>query len=122
VCNFITNLLTKSYDEYGEIILLQSGWQMTSVPDMINTTPRWQMYVLSTSILSVIGMFIYACYLYRKITHRKNLWYPRGRKGYSTRYPGMDPTSIDGRGHSGIMQGRSQSSTFFEMRDGGVLS
>jgi hypothetical protein len=102
--------------------LLQSGWQMTSVPDMINTMPRWQKYVLSASILSVIGMFIYACYLYRKITRRKNLWYPRGRKGYSTRYPGMGATSMDGRGHSGIMQGRSQSSTNFEMKDGGVLS
>ena len=95
---------------------------MTYVPDILNTIPKWQKYALSASILSVICMFVYACYLYRKITRRKIIWYPRGRKGYSTSYPGMEPTSINGRLHSGIIQGRSHSSGNFEMQDGGIIS
>jgi len=121
VCDFISDLLTNSYDEYGEIVLQQDGW-MTYVPDILNTIPKWQKYALSASILSVICMFVYACYLYRKITRRKIIWYPRGRKGYSTSYPGMEPTSINGRLHSGIIQGRSHSSGNFEMKDGGIIS
>lgn len=121
MCNFISSLLTNSYDEYGEIVLQQDGW-MTYVPDILNTIPKWQKYALAASILSMICMFIYAGYLYRKITRRKIIWYPRGRKGYSTSYPGMEPTSIDGRLHSGIIQGRSHSSGNFEMKDGGIIT
>ena len=115
--------MANSYDEYGEIILRQNGW-MTAVPAMLNTMPQWQKIALSVSIISVISMFIYACYLYRKITRRKIIWYPRGRKGYSTYNPGMEPALLDGRLHSGIIQGRSHSSGSrnFEMRDGGIIT
>ena len=112
--------MTNSYNEYGEIILRQDGW-MNYVPD-ISKMPQWQKYALSVSILSMVGMFAYACYLYREITRRKYIWYPGGRKGYSTRYPGVEPTSIDGRMHSGIIQGRSHSSGKFEMKTGGTMS
>merc|ERR1712238_294742 len=46
VCDFISDLLTNSYDEYGEIVLQQDGW-MTYVPDILNTIPKWQKYALS---------------------------------------------------------------------------
>uniref|UniRef100_A0A7S4EJG2 Uncharacterized protein n=1 Tax=Pseudo-nitzschia australis TaxID=44445 RepID=A0A7S4EJG2_9STRA len=123
VCNFIENLLTNSYDEYGEIVLQEVGWK-TYIPNMntISKMPQWQKYALSVSILSSVGMFIYACHLYREIKRQRYTWYPRGRKGYSTGYPGVEPTSMDGRMHSGIIQGRSHSSGNFEMKDGGMMS
>jgi len=122
VCNFIENLLTKSYNEYGEIILQEIGWKTyIPTPTTIRKMQKWQKYLLTFSILGSLCMYLYALYLYRAIQRRKRTWYPRGRKGYSTGYPG-DPVSISGRLHSGIIQGRSHSSGNFDMKHGGVLS
>eukprot|EP00536_Pseudo-nitzschia_multiseries_P017154 jgi/Psemu1/328446/estExt_fgenesh1_pg.C_14020002 len=123
VCNFIQNLLTNSYDEYGEIVLEEEGWK-TYIPTISNMSKmaKWQKLALSISILSTLAMFMVACYLYREIKKRRYAWFPRGRKGYSTGYPGVKPTPMDGRVHSGIIQGRSHSSGNFEMKDGGMLS
>jgi len=122
VCNFIQNLLTNSYNEYGEIVLNEVGWK-SYIPDVreVSRMAQWQKYVLSVSILASVSMYVYAAFLYRQIKERKYTWYPRGRKGYSTGYPG-DPTSMDGRLNSGILQGRSHSSGHFEMKNGGLLS
>jgi hypothetical protein len=120
VCKFIENLLTNSYDEYGEIYLRNDESWMSYVPD-IRGMPQWQKYTLSASILFAVGLFAYACYLHRQLTQRKFVWYPRGRRGYSSSHPG-EPTAISGRMHSGIIQGRSRSSGDFELKDGGLLS
>lgn len=120
VCNFIENLLTNSYDEYGEIYLRGDSSWMSYVPD-INRMPQWQKYTLSASVLLSVGLFAYACYLHRQLTQRKFIWYPRRRKGYSSRNPG-EATTISGRMHSGIIQGRSRSSGDFELKDGGLLA
>lgn len=121
VCNFIENLIKKSYDEYGEIVL-QEIWWKTYIPDMesMNAVTPKQKWALSVSLLSCIAMFSYASYLYRKIKVKRGAWFPRGKKGYST-YPGAPSTPIDSRLHSGIIQGRSHSS-LFEMKNGGTLS
>ena len=83
---------------------------------------KWQKFMLTLSILSSVGMFMYAVYLYREIKRRKYVWFPRGRKGYSSGHPGVDPISIGGRMNSGIIQGRSHSSGHFEMKEGGMMS
>ena len=123
VCNFIENLLTNSYDEYGEIILQEVSWK-NYVPTIstIRKMAKWQKFALTLSILSSVGMFMYAVYLYREIKRRKYTWFPRGRKGYSSGHPGVDPISIGARMNSGIIQGRSHSSGHFEMKDGGTMS
>jgi hypothetical protein len=120
VCGFIHNLITNSYDEYGEIILRNSDGWMSYVPN-IDRMPQWQKYMVAFSVFSVVGLFAYACYLHRQLTQRKFVWYPRGRKGYSN-YPGMEPAPISARLNSGIIQGRSRSSNDFDMKDGGTLS
>lgn len=110
VCNFIENLLTKSYNEYGEIRLQEISWKtFIPTPSTIRKMQTWQKYALSISILGCVGLYFYATYLYRAIQKRRTTWYPRGRKGFSTGYPG-EPISMDGRLHSGIIQGRSHSS------------
>jgi hypothetical protein len=83
--------------------------------------PQWQKYTVAASVLLVVGLFTYACYLHREITQRKFVWYPRGRKGYSNN-PGTEPTLLRDRMHSGIIQGRSRSSNDFEMKNGGMFS
>lgn len=121
VCNFIKNLITHSYDEYGEIYLESDGWA-SYIPD-VNTMPRWQKYALSVSALMTVGLWAYAWYLRREITQRKFVWYPRGRRGYSTNGAGglTDHTGLNDRTNSGIIQGRSQGSFDFETRHGGTL-
>ncbi|KAL3942415.1 MAG: hypothetical protein SGARI_000274 [Bacillariaceae sp.] len=120
VCGFIENLLSNSYDEYGEIYLQADESWMQYVPDVGNM-PQWQKYTLSASLLVAVGLFAYACYLHRQLTQRKFVWYPRGRRGYSSGHPG-EATAIGSRMHSGIIQGRSRSSGEFEMKNGGLLS
>jgi hypothetical protein len=117
VCNFIENLVTKSYNEYGEIILQENNF-IASVKAMTKM-PKWQKNLLWMSFLASAGMFLVAVYLYRLIQERKNTWFPR-RQVYSTRYPGADPVSINGRMNSGIIQGRSHSSGHFSST--GVLT
>lgn len=110
VCNFIENLLMKSYNEYGEIRLQEVGWKTyIPTPSTIRKMQKWQRYTLTISILGCVGLYLYATYLYRAIQKRRTTWYPRGRKGFSSGYPG-EPISMDGRLHSGIIQGRSHSS------------
>lgn len=120
VCNFIKNLLSNSYDEYGEIYLQEDESWMSYVPDIAGM-PKWQKYTLSASVLLAVGLFAYACYLHRLLTQRKFVWYPRARRGYSSNHPG-EPTAIGNRMHSGIISGRSRSSNDFELKNGGLLS
>jgi hypothetical protein len=118
VCNYITNLITNQYDEYGEIYLEANGWQ-AYIPD-VRTMTQFQKYALSASVFLVAGLFVYSCYLYRFISQAKYSWHPRGNRGFSTE-PGEGPSKMD-RMHSGIIQGRSRSGRDFEVKNGGTYA
>lgn len=119
VCTFIHNLITNSYDEYGHIYLNSGGWQ-AYIPD-VRSMSKFQKYAMSSSIILVVGLFLYAVYLHRKISKAKYAWYPKGRRGYSGRtFTGHQP--ILERMHSGIIQGRSRSGGTAELQEGGIFA
>ena len=118
VCGFIHNLVTNSYDEYGEIYLKGESW--TEYLPHMEEMSKWQKYLLSSMVLGCVCLSFVAGYLHRKITQRRLVWLPRTKKGYSSNDPGHS-YQLNERGNSGIIQGRSQSSNF-EMKDGGVMS
>mmetsp|Transcript_39634 Transcript_39634/g.95776 ORF Transcript_39634/g.95776 Transcript_39634/m.95776 type:complete len:469 (+) Transcript_39634:137-1543(+) len=102
VCTFIHNIMTNSYDEYGEIFL--GGGGLGSYIHAASTLEDGsQRHVLTFSILLVAGLGAYAAYLHRAVTRNKFLWL--SRRGYSTD-PKSDPARL-GRDHSGIISGRS---------------
>eukprot|EP00586_Coscinodiscus_wailesii_P007032 CAMPEP_0172491132 /NCGR_PEP_ID=MMETSP1066-20121228/21832_1 /TAXON_ID=671091 /ORGANISM="Coscinodiscus wailesii, Strain CCMP2513" /LENGTH=538 /DNA_ID=CAMNT_0013260009 /DNA_START=220 /DNA_END=1836 /DNA_ORIENTATION=+ len=101
VCYFIDNVLSGSYDEYGQIVLSNDDIVSSAVnfsPDDISTT---QLTFIGVSLLACIFLIGYSCYLHRAIT-RKAPWRPR-RGG---------PEALAGqisRQNSGIVMGRSRS-------------
>ena len=101
VCTFIHNIVTGTYDEYGEIYLGGSGLK-TYIKYVSKFTP-FQQWTLVISILLVLGLTSYSIYLHRLVTTNRFVW--RTRRGYSND-PKSDPSKF-GRDHSGIMSGRS---------------
>lgn len=117
VCTFIHNVMTKNYDEYGEIHLEGEGW-MAYVPDVREMT-RFQKYSLSASILLSVGLLAYSCYLHRRISSAKYSWHPKGRRSRDVHPGAAVPME---RMHSGIIQGRSRSGVGMEMKGGAVYA
>ncbi|CAJ1898201.1 unnamed protein product [Cylindrotheca closterium] len=101
VCTFIHNVMTNSYDEFGEIYLGRGG--IGSYIRAAATVDGSQRHVLVFSMLLVSGLGAYAAYLHRMVCRSKYPWLPR--RGYSTD-PKSDPAML-GRDHSGILSGRS---------------
>ncbi|KAL3943065.1 MAG: hypothetical protein SGBAC_002842 [Bacillariaceae sp.] len=101
VCTFIHNIMTNSFDEYGEIYL--GGGRIGAYSRATSTLDDRQRHVLTFSILLVVGLGAYAVYLHRAISRNKCPWLHR--RGYSTD-PKSDPARL-GRDHSGIISGRS---------------
>ena len=117
VCTFIHNLVTKNYDEYGEIYLEADGL-MAYIPDVREMTD-FQRYALSASILLCVGLLGYSCYLHRIISKAKYSWHPKGRRSRNI-HPGVAAPME--RMHSGIIQGRSRSGVGMEMKEGAVYA
>lgn len=117
VCNFIDNLITNSYDEYGQIYLKADGWQ-AYIPSVSEMT-GFQKFALVASVLLVFSLLGYSMYLHRYLSKRRFSWAPRSKRGYSSN-PDVDTVRM-GRMHSGIIQGRSRSGNEFDM-DGGIMA
>ena len=116
VCNFITNIVTSQYDEYGNIYVsnrdyyAQKYFKNEVVKDIFET----QILCLCSSILLCMFLLIYACYLHRAIM-RKAPWRPR--RGGTEALAGQIS-----RQNSGIIMGRSRSgSSAYRGQTGGAL-
>jgi hypothetical protein len=115
VCSYIENLVTKNYDEYGEIVLEGDGWQ-AYIPSVRELT-TFQKCAMSISVLLVTGLSAYSCYLHRVISSHRFAWTPRTKSGYSSGDPNTEASRMS-RMHSGIIQGRSRSGNNFELKGG----
>lgn len=100
--------MTNSYDEYGEVVL-ETGWK-AYVPTPSSMT-KFQKWAMAASVLSIVFLGVYSCYLHREIGKRKFTWAPRRYDAYG------DPSKM-GRMQSGILAGRSRSGNNFELRGG----
>jgi len=116
VCNFITNIVTSQYDEYGNIYVSnrdyydQKYFKNEVVKDVYNT----QILCLCSALLVCVFLLMYACYLHRAIM-KKAPWRPR--RGGTEALAGQIS-----RQNSGIVMGRSRSgSSSYRGQTGGAL-
>lgn len=118
VCNFIDNLQTQKYDEFGDIVLDQSqlstngyvidfagtNWrdpdQVKAQAEKTGVTPG-QAAGLAISLAACMVMAVWACCLHSTLARKNIPWRPKRGKL-------SDPTDID-RQNSGIVMGRSRS-------------
>jgi hypothetical protein len=117
VCNFIDNLQTQKYDEYGNIIMDGSRGSKYSIdfahtdwsnPDQVKAqaaktgvTPG-QAVGLALTMAACMVMSIWACCLHSTLARKNIPWRPKRGKNLA------EPTDIK-RQHSGIVMGRSRS-------------
>lgn len=117
VCNFIDNLQTQKYDEYGEIIMDGSQGSKYSI-DFVHTNWRdpnqvkaqaektgvtaGQAVGLALTMAACLVMGIWACCLHSTLARKNIPWRPKRGKNLT------EPTDIS-RQHSGIVMGRSRS-------------
>lgn len=101
VCTFIHNIMTNSYDEFGEIFL--GGGGLGSYIHAVSTLNESQRHILAFSIFLVLSLAAYTACLHRTVTRNKFVFL--ARRGYSND-PKSDPSRL-GRDHSGIISGRS---------------
>jgi hypothetical protein len=115
VCNFIDNLQTQKYDEYGEIVLdpYKNGYSIDFLgtnwrdPDQVKAQAEkagvtvGQAVGLSITMAACLVMGVWACCLHSTLARKNIPWRPK--RGKNT-----DPTDIN-RQSSGIVLGRSQS-------------
>eukprot|EP00934_Nitzschia_sp_Nitz4_P009024 Nitzschia sp. Nitz4//scaffold9_size221794//43573//45376//NITZ4_001327-RA/size221794-augustus-gene-0.159-mRNA-1//-1//CDS//3329560944//9014//frame0 len=117
VCSFIDSLVSKTYDEYGEIMTKATFSDFID----INSYEKSLKYGMAASIILVASLLLYSCYLHRVISTSKYSWYPKGRRGYSTNVSPGDAEPM-ARLHSGIIQGRSRSGQSMELKNGGTYA
>ena len=117
MCNFIDNLQTQKYDEYGEIITDKSQVKSGYVIDFAGTNWRdvdqvkaqaersgvtsGQAVGLAITIAACLVMGVWACCLHSTLARKNIPWRPK--RGKLT-----EPTDIT-RQNSGIVMGRSRS-------------
>ena len=116
VCDFITSIVSGSYDESGTIILDNwwyfntSNWrdadtymkEYQSVKRMVSTSVApWQIAALVIGGLACLYMWVWACCLHGSLARKKLTWRPRRSRD-------TPPDDIS-RQNSGIVMGRSRS-------------
>ena len=103
VCNFVDSLMENNYDETGEIWLKSASFDIANWQSLqeyqkeVSRMTPVQMFFLIASLFLMLGLFIYAVYLYSKI---------RTYLGSKNRYPTYRSYTID-RDQSGITENRS---------------
>ena len=108
VCDFYEGLITNAYDEKGEIILTSESFDPNNWQDyheyekLIPQVTPLQIGGLIGSLLLVLFLIMYSCYLYSKL--RTPRWNPQTQNIG----PAADAGKIS-RINSGIMMGRSVS-------------
>ena len=110
VCNFIESLVMNTYDENGEINLAKMYFDASNWKDVTEYTKilsPGQIFGLIFSILLMLGLAIYAIYLYHKIrnANRWNIYRTSPRSD-----PNANLAGKISRVHSGIMWSRSRGS------------
>eukprot|EP00525_Craspedostauros_australis_P013966 CAMPEP_0198112120 /NCGR_PEP_ID=MMETSP1442-20131203/4023_1 /TAXON_ID= /ORGANISM="Craspedostauros australis, Strain CCMP3328" /LENGTH=236 /DNA_ID=CAMNT_0043768793 /DNA_START=59 /DNA_END=769 /DNA_ORIENTATION=+ len=111
ICDFIESLMTKSYNEKGEIVIDPESWlSYFPTPSTVSEMTQVQKLALAGSILLVAFLVLYSCYLHRSISQRKIIWNPR-MAGASNAGKGMGHLASTrmSRMQSGILQNRSLS-------------
>lgn len=117
VCNFIDNLQTQKYDEWGDVVLDQSQIKTGYVIDFAGTNWRdvdqvkaqaeksgvtvGQAVGLAITMAACLVMAVWACCLHSTLARKNIPWRPK--RGKLT-----EPTDIN-RQNSGIVMGRSRS-------------
>jgi len=117
VCNFIDNLQTQKYDEYGDIVLdasqLKNGYVIDFTgtnwrdPDQVKAQAQktgvtaGQAVGLALTMAACMVMAVWACCLHSTLARKNIPWRPK--RGKLT-----EPTDIT-RQNSGIVMGRSRS-------------
>lgn len=119
----ISNLVLNTYDEYGEIFIREDfdfhNWRKKDeYSKLVRRASSSQIITLTTSILVCLGLFLYSCYLHKKLLFRK-AWVPPPRvtRPFAGGYNGdaMTEAGRMSRLQSGIVALRSADSV-----DGGA--
>jgi len=117
VCNFISNIVTSQYDEYGDIYVSNRDYYDQNTyfkNEVVKDVSTMQILGLCTSIFICMFLLLYSCYLHRAIM-RKAPWRPR--RGGTEALAGQIS-----RQNSGIVMGRSRSgSSSYRGQTGGAL-
>ena len=124
----IESLVTNSYDEFGDPIVLEDfdyhHWTRSSeYVKLVRKATGTQIFLLVSSILASVGLFVYAARLHRKLRYRSPWVPPRAVPGYG--YGGSsprDPRARAGRlsrGGSGIVANRTDVSVGETSQTGG---
>jgi hypothetical protein len=132
VCDFIASLVENNYDEYGEIYIRNTEFQLAHWQDpgeytkIVSYASPGQMFFLVVSICTFLGLSLYSCYLTKKL-HYRMPWRPPT----SVLAPYASSASVAGgslaavsaagresRVNSGIVAMRSRSGEGMAMYDG----
>jgi len=116
VCNFISNVVTSQYDEYGDIYVSNGDYYHQNTyfkNEVVKDVSTMQILGLCTSMFICMFLLLYACYLHRAIL-RKAPWRPR--RGGTEALAGQIS-----RQNSGIVMGRSRSGGSYRGPTGGTL-
>lgn len=114
VCNLIGSLVENTYDENGEVILRGdfslANWNKASEYSMvIQKASIFQIFLLTASVMLVVGLGTYSVYLRRKLHHRRP-WTPPRIIGSHDRDDAFMEAGRISRLNSGIMEMRTASS------------
>ena len=115
VCGMIGSLVTNTYDEFGDPIVLDfdyHNWAKGS--EYVNIVRKATPFQISAAVLSatlVLGLFVYAAHLHRKLVHRVP-WIPPTVTGYNNFDSGAQAGKLYrgnsfSRGGSGIVANRT---------------
>ncbi|GKY93940.1 hypothetical protein MPSEU_000360900 [Mayamaea pseudoterrestris] len=132
VCGMIESLVTNSYDEFGDPIVLEDfdyhRWTKGSeYVKLVRKATTFQIVALVGSILLSLGLFVYAANLHRRLVIRAP-WVPPSVSGYYNHFDGksqagrMSRGDSFTRGGSGILANRTGMSFGESSQTGGQPS
>lgn len=109
VCSFVESLKSRSYDEFGQVILNSGSWKNpTQWSYEFQAESRQlsggQKFAITMLSFAVAVMGVWACFLHSTLARKNIPWRPRRKPGELD----TDPTHI-ARQNSGIVLGRSRS-------------
>ena len=107
----IGSLVTNTYDEFGDPIVLNDfdyhNWAKGSeYANIIRKATPFQISAMVLSVTLVLGLFVYAANLHRKLVHRVPWIPPNTDAGYN-HFDSHDRGTSFARGGSGIVANRS---------------